>query len=34
MIIPETERKATLSVLHMGHYVVDRERNSLLARNF
>ena len=24
MIIPETERKATLSVLHMGHYAVDK----------
>ena len=24
MIIPETERKVTLSVLHMGHYAVDK----------
>ena len=38
MIIPETERKATLSVLHMGHYAVDkmnlRARETVTGQEF
>ena len=37
--MPETERKSTLKVIHMGHYAIEKmklraKETSLLARNY